>query len=189
MIDYSFSTFGKFASEGVAQAICQLNTAKKPPVIVCIGSDLVLGDSLGPLVGTMLKRKNTNAFIYGTLSEPITAKEIIYVKKYLSKIHPNSPVLAIDAAIGENDDLGLIKAINRGLKPGLGVKKDLGEIGNFSLIGVVAKKSAENYQLFNLTRLGLVYRMADVISIGVYRYISALYGKTSLSENNDLTAG
>ena len=188
MNDYSFSAYGKYASEGIAQAINKLNEYNKPPVIVCIGSDLVLGDSLGPLCGTMLKRKNLNAFIYGTLNEPITAKEVLYLKKYLSSIHPFSPVLAIDAAVGETEDLGIIKAVKRGLKPGLGVNKNLGEIGDFSLIGVVAKKSAENYQLFNLTRLGLVYKMAEVISSGVYAYISALYGKKEPFLTQNLTA-
>ena len=28
----------------------------RPPVILCIGSDLAVGDSLGPVTGTMLNR-------------------------------------------------------------------------------------------------------------------------------------
>ena len=57
----------------------------KPPVIVCIGSDLAIGDSLGPITGSMLKYKTQGlgVFVYGTLATPVTAKEIKYLRTFL----------------------------------------------------------------------------------------------------------
>ncbi|MBP5316009.1 MAG: DUF1256 domain-containing protein, partial [Muribaculaceae bacterium] len=66
------------------------------PVIICVGTDLSIGDSLGPIVGTMLKDCGLNAFIYGKLSETITAKEIRAVKNFVEKCHPYSKTLVID---------------------------------------------------------------------------------------------
>ena len=171
---YTISSFNKKGYQSVSTALKELKTRKDLPVICCIGSDIVLGDSLGPLVGTMLKRKNINSYVYGTLEYPITAKEIDYIVTHLKKTHPNSEIIAIDAAVGNEDDVGLIKIANVGLKPGLGVNKKLKSVGTKSIIGIVAEKSLRNFNLFNATRLNLVYRMAEHIANGIVEYCNEI---------------
>ncbi len=171
-MDYSFSVFGTLTKDKIALALKGCLKSGKTPIIVCIGSDLVLGDSLGPLVGTMLKNKNLEAFIYGTLSHPITAREVEYARKYIKETHPNSTLIAIDAAVGNEDDVGLLRLFDKGLKPGLGVNKNLSAIGDVSIIGIVAEKSNQNFKLFNLTRLNLVYKMAETIADGIFSCLS-----------------
>ncbi|MBQ9730368.1 MAG: spore protease YyaC, partial [Clostridia bacterium] len=128
--------------------------------------DLAIGDALGPIVGSMLKYKTQglHAYIYGTLSSPVTAKEIAYVRRFLKETHHDSTVLAIDAAVGQSGDVGLIKVLDEPLKPGAGANKKLGSIGNASLLGVVSEKSLHSYGIFNTTRLNLVYTMAEILS-------------------------
>ena len=177
---YSFNMFNKYTSDGIVQALRTCNEKNKKPIFVCVGSDLVLGDSLGPLVGTFLRKKNLCTYIYGTLNATITAKEVEYAKTYISLMHPNSVVIAVDAAIGNGDDIGLIKIMNKGIKPGLGVDKKLGTIGDIGIIGIVAEKSLQNFNLYNLTRLNLVFKMAEVIADGIEEYILYLNeGKNS----------
>ena len=168
---FSCSVFnGEYSRICIAQSLKECNPFDKTPVFVCVGSDLVLGDSLGPLVGTFLKTKKINSYIYGTLNSPITAKEVGYAGTYLKRIYENTSIISIDAAVGNENDVGLIKVSNKGLKPGLGVNKNLGIIGDISIIGVVAEKSEKNYSLFNTTRLNLVYKMAQVIADGIEKY-------------------
>ncbi len=181
---YSFSTFSAYASNGIYQALIETNKNNKTPIFVCIGSDMVLGDSLGPLVGTFLKNKKIRSYVYGTLSFPITAKEIEYARTYLKETHPNSISIAIDAAIGDPNDVGLIRVLNKGLKPGLGVDKKLGTMGDLSIVGIVASKSVQNYNLFNLTRLNLIYKMAEVIADGIEKYINYQTNKENFSMNS-----
>lgn len=171
--EYTFNTFNEHSPLGIYQALSNCNPKNKRPFFICIGSDLVLGDSLGPLVGTFLKNKNIRSFIYGTLNFPITAKEVDYARTYLKQMHPNSISIAIDAAVGNPNDIGLIRVFNKGLKPGQGVDKNLGTIGDLSIVGVVASKSLQNYNLFNLTRLNLVYKMAEQIASGIEKYINS----------------
>lgn len=178
---YSFNTFNKYSSNGIAQALTEFNSKNLLPIFVCVGSDLVLGDSLGPLVGTFLKNNKAGAYIYGTLNAPITAKEVNYAKTYLKQMHPNSILIAIDAAVGKQEDVGLIKVSRGGLKPGLGVNKNLEVLGDVSLIGIVASKSLQNKNLYNLTRLNFVYKMAEVISNGIESYVK--YFKTDYNQN------
>ena len=178
---YTFNFANEFASEGISQALGTFNVTNKHPIIICIGSDLVLGDSLGPIVGTMLRKKNARPYIYGTLNFPITAKEIEYARTYLKQMHPDCISIAIDAAIGDANDIGLIKVADGGLKPGLGVNKELGTVGDIGIIGIVAAKSIQNYNLFNATRLSLVYKMAEKIADGIEKF---LFNSSRLSSFN-----
>ncbi len=181
---YTFSTFNEYSKDGIFQSLIDVNPKNKRPILVCIGSDLVLGDSLGPLIGTLLKKRDVKSYVYGTLNFPITSKEVDYAGTYLKQMHPDSIIIAIDAAVGEKDDVGIIKVQNRGIKPGLGVNKNLSEVGDVGIIGVVAGKSLQNYNLFNLTRLNLIYKMAETITDGIVKYINYLDGiKNTLLEN------
>ena len=190
-MEYSFHIYNKLASDGVAMATEKLlqtdekrKTAgagisspiktdgflgDKPPVIVCIGSDLAIGDSLGPITGSMLKFKTQGlgVFLYGTLAAPVTAKEIKYMRTFLKETHAGSQVIAIDAAVGSEGDIGLIKINDTPLMPGAGANKQLGSLGDLSIMGVVAEKSIANYGLLNTTRLNLVYTMSEIISDGI----------------------
>ena len=137
-----------------------------PPVIVCIGSDLAVGDSLGPITGSMLKYKTQGlrAFIYGTLASPVTAKEIKYLRSHLKTTHKKRVTIVVDAAVGAQGDIGMIKVSNTPLYPGAGANKKLGAIGDISIMGIVAEKSIANYALLNTTRLNLVYTMSEIIA-------------------------
>lgn len=139
---------------------------EKMPVIVCIGSDLAVGDSLGPIVGSMLKYKTQglHVYVYGTLALPVTAKEIKYMRSFLKETHAGEQIIAVDAAVGAEGDIGLMRVSPSPLFPGAGAKKKLGCIGDISILGIVAEKSVANFSLLNSTRLNLVYGMAEQIS-------------------------
>ena len=184
-MQYSFHIYNKMATDGMTMALEQLLKAdgvkkvaknkdsawslERSPVIVCVGSDLAIGDSLGPITGSMLqyKTQGLKTFIYGTLAAPVTAKEIRFLRTFLKETHPKSQVIAIDAAVGTDGDIGLMKLGDTPLYPGAGANKKLGSIGDVSVMGIVAEKSVANFGLLNTTRLHLVYTMAERISSAI----------------------
>lgn len=173
-MDYSFNLYNSLASGGVCLALKKLiKEGCAPPVVLCVGSDLSVGDSLGPVTGTKLKEKlkNLNCYVYGTLSKPVTAHEVKYVNSFLRATHPESAVIAVDAAVGTAGDIGLIRICGSGLKPGSGANKKLSKVGDVSIMGIVAEKSAFNYSLFSSTRLNIVYKMSEIISEGIASFI------------------
>lgn len=172
-MDYSFNLYNSLASDGICLTLKRLLPPNSVPVILCIGSDLSVGDSLGPVTGTKLKEKlkNLNCFVYGTLAKPITAHEIKYMNEFLRSTHPDSTIIAIDAAVGAAGDIGLLKVSDKWLAPGSGANKKLSKVGDVSIIGIVAEKSVFNYSLFSATRLNIVYKMADIICDGICSYI------------------
>lgn len=173
-MEYTFNLYNSLASGGEVIALKKLLAdMTAPPVIICVGSDLSVGDSLGPVTGTKLKEKlkGLNVYVYGTLSKPITAHEIKYTNDFIKATHPDNPVIAIDAAVGVAGDIGLIKIAKRSLKPGSGANKKLAKLGDVSIMGIVAEKSLFNYSLFSSTRLNIVYKMAEIIAEGVSNFI------------------
>ena len=183
-MDFAFHLFNKQCADGLTLGLHRLllTQAEKrnttgagtertddTPVVVCIGSDLAIGDSLGPITGSMLKFKTQGlgVFLYGTLAAPVTAKEIKYMRTFLKETHAGSQIIAIDAAVGSEGDIGLIKISDTPLMPGAGANKQLGALGDLSIMGVVAEKSIANYGLLNTTRLNLVYTMSEIISDGI----------------------
>lgn len=182
-MEYSFNLYNSLAPNGEFLALKRLLPEEaNPPVIVCIGSDLSVGDSLGPVTGTKLKEKlaGLNVYVYGTLSKPITAHEVKYTNDFIRQTHPDSKIIAIDAAVGVAGDIGLIKIANRGLKPGSGANKKLCKIGDVSIMGIVAEKTLFNYALFSSTRLNVVYKMAEIIAEGVANYVTGAIQNAAL---------
>ena len=162
-----FQCCNSLASLGLARAIrpLLLKTYVRP-IILCVGSDRVAGDSLGPMVGTMLKERHLPVFLYGTLSSPVTAHEVAYVRDFLACTHPLSPVIAVDAAVGSREDIGLIKYRAEALLPGSGANKRLGAVGDASILGIVAEKE-KGFSALENARLHLVREMAEAIAEAV----------------------
>lgn len=173
-MDYSFNLYNSMAPGGICLSLKKiLPSFTSSPVFLCIGSDLSVGDSLGPVTGTKLKEKlsNLNCYVYGTLAKPITAHEVKYMNEFLKATHPDSPIIAIDAAVGIAGDIGLIKIAKRGIKPGSGANKKLCKVGDVSIMGIVAERSVFNYSLFSATRLNVIYKMAEIISEGLSSFV------------------
>ncbi len=186
-MDYSFNLFNALAPSGICLALKKIIPASdNAPVILCIGSDLSVGDSLGPVTGTKLKEKlsNLNCYVYGTLSKPITAHEIKYMNEFLRCTHPASPVIAVDAAVGLAGDIGLIKVARRGIKPGSGANKKLSKVGDVSVMGRIAERSVVNYSLFSSTRLNVVYTMSEIISDGIADFVTDYLRNKSITGEN-----
>ena len=83
---------------------CILHCPKKWTEIVflCIGSDRVTGDCLGPYIGHLLHPHETgHIFVYGTLSCPVHALNLEKTSSLITRLHPHALVIAIDASLGQ----------------------------------------------------------------------------------------
>ncbi|MFD0673872.1 spore protease YyaC [Cohnella sp. GCM10027633] len=133
--------------------------------IVCVGTDRSTGDSLGPLVGSSLRKFRSPDFdVYGTLEEPVHAMnlDVTLDRLYASTERPF--VIAIDACLGMSGSVGSVIVAEGPLRPGSGVGKKLTPVGDIHLSGVVNLGGFMELVLLQSTRLYLVTRMADLIS-------------------------
>lgn len=136
----------------------------KNTIIVCIGTDKCIGDSLGPLVGTFLKEKNFNLPVYGTIKYPIHALNLKNKLEEIRMAHPNSYVIGIDACLGDIESIGEIHVRDYPIRPGKGVGKMLPNVGDLSIVGIVdSSKNSDIFTNANI-RLNFIFEMAEVIS-------------------------
>lgn len=142
--------------------------ASRPIVIVCIGTDRSTGDSLGPLVGTFLEEMRSPTFhIYGTLDDPIHAVNLEDKMKEIHKKHFHPFIIAVDACLGRFKSVGIIQVCDGPVKPGAGVNKDLPEVGDMHITGIVNVSGFMEFFVLQNTRLSLVLKMAKMIANGI----------------------
>jgi len=154
-------------------------------VILCIGTDRSTGDCLGPLVGHKLKLiRYRRVFVYGTLDDPVHAKNLCEVLEGIQKSHSNPFIIAVDACLGKPERIGYITMGTGPLRPGAGVKKPLPEIGHIHIVGVVNMSGFMEYLILQNTRLNLVMRMADTISSGIHFSIWKYISEQGVMQNN-----
>lgn len=161
------------ASKQISQELINLLPTGKlqPIVIVCIGTDRSTGDSLGPLVGTLLSEKtqnNSSPFhVYGTLDDPIHAMNLQEKLNEINKIHTDSFIIGIDACLGKLKSVGIVQIGQGPVKPGAGVNKDLPSVGNAHITGIVNVSGFMEFMVLQNTRLNLVLKMAKTIAAGI----------------------
>lgn len=102
-----FNTSDRYASiefgDSLYQLLCK-EVVSRPLVFLCIGSDRATGDCLGPLLGHRLDAvlRNSPYFVYGTLKEPVHAKNLKETIDKIYHIHENPLIVAIDASLGRS---------------------------------------------------------------------------------------
>lgn len=151
-------------------------------VFICIGTDRITGDSLGPYVGYCLSKcPLIHEKIYGTLDAPIHALNLEASMEEITRQHPHGLYVAIDASLGTKKHLGFVTVANGALHPGAGVQKELPPVGHIAITGIVNASGWMEHLSLQTTRLSTVVEMADMISRGIYHALF-LMGFTSMPE-------
>ncbi|MDO4523596.1 MAG: spore protease YyaC [Eubacteriales bacterium] len=139
-----------------------------PPIFVCIGSDRVTGDSLGPLVGTSLAHSPYFPYsVYGTLRHPVHALNLGTAVCEIQQRHPHNPVIAIDASLGSRHHQRYITIAPGSIAPGSGVDKELPAIGDIAITGIINTMGDYPQMLLQTTRLSVVMELANCITHGI----------------------
>lgn len=166
-----FDAFEQSAYEELGQELYNLLTYNReqtqPVIILCIGTDRVTGDSLGPLVGHQLLASTNRFIIYGNLEEPVHAINLIETMEEIYSEYENPYVIAIDASLGSKDHIGYVTLRQGPLKPGQGISKDLPAIGDISITGIVNLSGRPGAFLLQNTRLYTVMKLVDCIASGI----------------------
>ena len=166
-----FDSSDQFAYEALGRELYNLlennRESTQPIVILCIGTDRVTGDSLGPLVGHQLLTSANNFIIYGNLEQPVHAINLVETMEQIYQEYENPYVIAIDASLGTKDHIGYVTLRKGPLKPGQGIAKDLPPIGDISITGIVNLSGKPGAFLLQNTRLYTVMKLVDCIALGI----------------------
>ncbi|MDI4647565.1 spore protease YyaC [Cohnella hashimotonis] len=131
-----------------------------PILFLCIGTDRSTGDSLGPLVGTMLEERGVSGVI-GTLREPCDADRL---GREASALPADAVVIAIDACLGRPENVGRFLLAEGSLQPARSVGGALPPVGDYSVAAVVGEFGPKPYITLQTTSLYAVMEMAKRIA-------------------------
>jgi len=143
------------------QVMGMSNLGNNELVFLCVGTPHVLGDSLGPAVGTLLNKYGCQN-VYGSLVSPVHALNIQDHYRLIADRYSSPFIIAIDAALGKKNQAGLITIKNGPLYPGKGVGKKIPPVGNLEITGVFDRLDAPH-------AFSLLIRLITCISNGILK--------------------
>lgn len=148
-------------------------------VFLCVGTDKVIGDSIGPLVGSKLLKllENYNIFninIYGSLEDNVNYTNIQNIMKKINNYHKDACVIVIDSALSKKENVGKIFVSNAKTLLGKGLNKNKVEVGDISIKAVVGKDFCipkYNFKILQDIHLGLILELSNVVANGIFEVI------------------
>mgnify|MGYP002242387759 CR=1 FL=1 len=146
-------------------------------VFLCIGSDRVTGDCLGPYIGhQLLEHLNTDThgvYVYGTLKSPVHALNLSRISRQIKILHPEGLVIAVDASLGQKSTW-VCDHRRWCTLPGAAVQKELPPVGDIHITGIVNIAGVLEQLTLQTTRLSTVISLADTITQGIVNYTNSL---------------
>ena len=108
--------------------------------VLCIGTPKVVGDSVGPRVGSLLKAAGLpdRIKIIGCTDEPVHKRNLC---DKLQLLRDDALVICVDAAVGE--DYPLIKLRAGPMQPGAAISEEQLLIGDVSILCSVAETTKD----------------------------------------------
>ena len=117
---------------------------KKDVIFFCIGTDRVIGDCLGPITGSFLKNMYDNEKVFGDLENNLTYENILKKIDEINLKFEDPYIVAIDAALSSEDNIGKIFVDEEGINFGKGLDKNINCIGDIGIKVVVGKDYNDN---------------------------------------------
>lgn len=140
-------------------------------VFLCIGTNKIIGDSVGPIVGNYLKKlQNEYLQIYGTLDDTINfinAKDVI---EGIYKNLENPYLITIDAALSNSNNKGDIVLSEGYIKIGKALQKSICFYSDINIKCIVGKSYLEkekNIKELEKVSLAEILGMAELVATGI----------------------
>lgn len=161
-------------SNNLRQKIQDIEISKL--IFLCIGTNRVIGDCFGPLVGSKLKHyfsQEENIEVIGDIENIVSIKNVYSIINQIKE--QEAFVIAIDAALSCNNRIGTIIVNQNKMNIGSGINKRNLYIGDISIKGIVAKDFKNPKPNFNALQnmpLSIIIDMAECVSTGIYNVIN-----------------
>ncbi len=152
-------------------------------IFLCIGTSKIIGDSIGPVIGSRLKEvENEMVQVYGTTDNMvnfINAKEVIesvysgYEKPY---------IITIDSTLSNSREKGEIVLEKGWIKIGKALEKSICYYSNINIkciVGNSYNQMQKNLEELNNVKLSDIVNMASIVTNGVINVLSRQSAKVA----------
>lgn len=141
---------------------------------LCVGTDRVTGDSLGPIVGSNIEKfinnkKINNVKVIGSLEKNLNNTNIEEYTK-----NPKDITIVIDSAISNTYNIGEIIVDENNIKVRQALNNGKNINSNINIKCIVAKNFENedaNFLMLQNVKLGIVLNLAEKVSTNLYNVI------------------
>lgn len=144
-------------------------------VIVCIGTDRVVYDAIGPFTGYFLENQIKdflNVHLYGTILDVVNSVNVEQTRKDIYEKYENPIIIAIDSCLSDNYEKYNLCLQDTPVHPGAGVDKKLTPIGDMSILGIIGNK--RNIDKL-MPRIQTIMYISKIISNAIMYSLNRLY--------------
>lgn len=153
------------------------------PVIVCIGTNKISGDALGPLVGDFLVEiYDIDAYVYGKSGGNVNGVNFSAYYAHIQSHHADSIIVAIDSCLGAKADVGKIKVTSAGVRAGGALGKNNQRIGDIGILAVVGEYGQDNFNTLKSIDKIFVQDLAFSVAVKVHSLLQNIKENASFIE-------
>lgn len=148
-------------------------------IFLCIGTDKIIGDSVGPIIGSKLKYlENEYIKIYGTIGNNLDFSNTKKIVENIYEKYEKPFIIAIDAALSKENKVGEIYISNGHIKIGNALEKSICFYSNINIKCVVGKyqnlNKKENINVLNNVSKESVNNIVEIVSYGIKNIIEKI---------------
>lgn len=157
-------------------------------VILCIGTNKLIGDSIGPVVGQKLKKENIQekVYIYGDMKETINFKNAKQVIENIFKIYEKPFIITIDSALGTQTMVSKIVVSKGIIRIGKSLGRSICYPSHITIKGVVGEYRntiQENLYTLKTVKQEIVDELSNKMAKGINQVICQ-WERSCLTQEN-----
>lgn len=149
-------------------------------VILCIGSNKMIGDCIGPMVGEKLQsilKKEKNVIIYGDMKETLNFKNAKKVIENIFEKYKNPFIITVDSALGTKETIENIIVSTGWIKIGNSLGRSICYYSHINIKGVVGENKVtkkENIKILTTVNPTLVIKLSQIITNNLNQIIKEI---------------
>jgi len=171
----------KFVQELKEQVYAYMYQKFSHIVILCIGSNKIIGDCVGPMVGQnlneLLKQENKKIIIYGNMKETINFKNAQKIITDIFQMYEKPFMITIDSALGTENMIKKI-VVNEGwIQIGKSLGRSISYHSHINIKGVVGenkKNPKDNIETLKKVKLEIVNELSNTVTKGIHQVIEKI---------------
>ncbi len=147
-------------------------------IFLCIGTNKVIGDMIGPMVGERLEKETKNLqkylpkkmIVYGNMNNTINLKNVEQVLSFLSYQYQDPFLITIDTALGKEENIKQVFISNGEIEIGKALNNGIKYQSHINIKGVVGKYHCQIQKNINTLKninIKTIEEMSEMICNGI----------------------
>lgn len=145
-------------------------------ILLCIGTNKLIGDCIGPMVGQMLKQetRKKDIIIYGNMMETVNFKNAKQTIEYILKKYERPFLITVDSALGTEETIKQIIVSKGIIKIGKSLGRSICYYSHINIKGIVGENKntiQDNIETLRMVKPELVMELSNKMVQGIKQMI------------------